>query len=256
VPGALSEGADGVLTPSPFLKTSGGWIHTLQLKKEGSEWEILKWIPSGMGDSPRWYYPKEKASNTVNYEIISNNKFTSKATATTYNRTNAVNYAIAHWNNPDSRYPDYSVAPYNGDCTNFVSQCLEAGGWTQTSKVNGRASVLSWYHDQGYTSAPSVEKRSTSWTEAKSLNAFFMNSSRVVQASYLPTSLALGDIIQLKNNTSGIHHSMIVTSKPIINNVQHVRVTFRNGGGYQPKTDYDIDNFTDTKLTIKIANSY
>lgn len=42
-----------------------------------------------------------------------------------YNRNAAVNYARRWALNPNPRYPYYTQ---NGDCTNFVSQALRAGG--------------------------------------------------------------------------------------------------------------------------------
>lgn len=50
-----------------------------------------------------------------------------------YNRDDAVSYANdwAESNNP--AYPHYDV-PGQGDCTNFISQCLYAGGMSLTSE--------------------------------------------------------------------------------------------------------------------------
>lgn len=46
--------------------------------------------------------------------------------ATTYNATMAVSYAIAWCGSRNPDYYDYTNT--GGDCVNFVSQCLAAGG--------------------------------------------------------------------------------------------------------------------------------
>jgi hypothetical protein len=57
----------------------------------------------------------------------------------TYNRTRVRNYALrwAEDRNPD--YPDYSRG--GGDCTNFASQCMRAGGFP----MGLRSGVWSWW---------------------------------------------------------------------------------------------------------------
>lgn len=38
-------------------------------------------------------------------------------------------YATKHWKNYNPAYPNYSGQGASGDCTNFVSHSLKAGGW-------------------------------------------------------------------------------------------------------------------------------
>lgn len=65
--------------------------------------------------------------------------------ASAYNGSKAIEYA-------DKHVFDYNTSEFQtgigGDCTNFVSQCLDAGGLPQNSnwKYNGRSnSTASWY---------------------------------------------------------------------------------------------------------------
>ena len=53
----------------------------------------------------------------------------------TYVPQKAVDYADKYWSNYNDFYPNYNSI--GGDCANFVSQCLQAGGLP----MNG-----SWYH--------------------------------------------------------------------------------------------------------------
>ena len=46
-----------------------------------------------------------------------------------YNRTAAVQYALRHWNNPNPDFANMDTRGGGGDCTNFTSQALLAGGW-------------------------------------------------------------------------------------------------------------------------------
>ena len=70
-------------------------------------------------------------------------------TVASYNRDNAVAYDKKHWNSPNhkcsGKYTDYnpysyfggehcSYGSHGGDCANFVSQCLIAGGHSPLNK--------------------------------------------------------------------------------------------------------------------------
>ena len=63
-----------------------------------------------------------------------------------YDREAAVEYAEKWGESANGYYPDYRGA--NGDCTNFVSQCLEAGGVKQTLEwaCNLDWSIGLWLH--------------------------------------------------------------------------------------------------------------
>ncbi|MEU1409970.1 amidase domain-containing protein, partial [Streptomyces sp. NPDC005728] len=50
-------------------------------------------------------------------------------TGGTYDYKAMVSYATKYWNNYNPDYPDYNGHGAGGDCTNFVSQSLKAGGW-------------------------------------------------------------------------------------------------------------------------------
>lgn len=50
-----------------------------------------------------------------------------------FNRTNAQNYIYNYTITPNPAYYDYTG--YGGDCTNFVSQVLYAGGMPMTASV-------------------------------------------------------------------------------------------------------------------------
>ncbi|MDR0649892.1 MAG: amidase domain-containing protein [Candidatus Peribacteria bacterium] len=235
----------------PIISTHSGIPYDFVVIHENGKWLIQSYYFRGFFKdipSPRWYMEKQdRQYDPAEWKQTQNVSLRS----TSYNRTAAVNYALNHVYSPSPNYPNYSSL--GGDCTNFVSQCLEAGGWTQTSKSAGRSSSSSWYHDQGYTSPAPTSVRSVSWTLADGLKSFLNNSSRVASnyACYPTSSHEIGDIVQIASN--GIAgHSTIITSIP--NGI--IRVTCRTADGYDYGSDLNLSGFGGTKLYYKIANSY
>jgi hypothetical protein len=136
---------------------------------------------------------------------------TASAYTGTYNRWSAVNFAHNNcWNYdlPGSSY----FKDNGGDCTNFVSRCLYAGGWPQVSTNSNPA--LRWYYN-------SMSSRAPSWTGVIPFREFVIGSKRGTEyvfskGSYtLPTSVPIqdGDIIQMDwTNDGHWDHSTIVTN--------------------------------------------
>jgi hypothetical protein len=84
--------------------------------------------------------------------------------AFSYNRWAAVDYAWRYVWSPSPHYRQYPA-----DCTNFVSQCLRAGGWRQ---VYGRHRDPNfWYYNW-------PGPASYTWSEAMSLESFITRSGR------------------------------------------------------------------------------
>ncbi|HBC96786.1 MAG TPA: methylase, partial [Clostridium sp.] len=74
-----------------------------------------------------------------------------------YSRINAVNYARTYAGSPNTAYRYFPVQGDNGgDCTNFISQCLRAGG----SPMVFSGKTRWWYTGQSW---------SVSWAVASSL---------------------------------------------------------------------------------------
>jgi hypothetical protein len=218
--------------------------------KENGKWCIQLYdflgFFSDMPDNPRWYAEKQNVPYNPNELTPSN--ITTRSVS--YNRTSASNYALAHWNSPNTNYPNYTNIG-DGDCTNFVSQCLEAGGWQQVNN-GSRGSVYSWYHVPNV--GDDTQYRSTSWTSASALQNFLNNSDRVASnyASYPVSSYQIGDVIQTSQNGTTAGHSTMITN--VANGIPYV--TYRNGGTNSPQTDVRYSYLSGTKHFYKIANSY
>jgi hypothetical protein len=116
----------------------------------------------------------------------------------TLDRPAIVDYAYTYWDNYNSAYRDFSP----NDCTNFISQAVRDGGWTD---VPGwyRSTSAWWYN----------VTQSWTWINPHYWFWFTHDRPRGTPASNL-TDLELGDILQIDFDRDGyMDHSMIVTYK-------------------------------------------
>jgi cell wall-associated NlpC family hydrolase len=130
--------------------------------------------------------------------------------ANNYNRQNAVTYAIKYALNPNTGYKFLaSHGDGGGDCSNFISQCLHAGGAPMSFDTS-----RPWW----YKSIRNNDTWSVSWTVAHSLywclkvrgnnNIIGLKGIEVFDMD----TLELGDIIQYENSREIIYHSAIITN--------------------------------------------
>ena len=97
----------------------------------------------------------------------------------------------------------YNFSDIGGDCTNFASQCLLAGGLEMNFEH-----VFGWYYI-------SVNNRTPSWTGVNELYNFLVsNQGRGPRGEVVDLAeIEIGDIIQLKFDTGPrFDHSPVVTS--------------------------------------------
>ena len=123
----------------------------------------------------------------------------------TYDREAAVAYAKKWALGRNPAYKDYELL--GGDCTNYISQSLHAGGIPFDH--NGEEYKKWYWYSDG--------NRTPSWTSAELLHVYIMaNNNQYSQnhgiyarpASY--NELELGDLVQLIYNGNA-YHTMIVT---------------------------------------------
>lgn len=112
-----------------------------------------------------------------------------------------VTYATKYWKNYNSAYPDYNGAGAGGDCTNFVSQSLKAGGWKHAPGYT--YDFHKWFGNADIQSDSFVGVNEFSW--------FALSSKRVTSLANV-YQMDLGDVLQMDFNKDGSKdHSMIVT---------------------------------------------
>jgi hypothetical protein len=146
-----------------------------------------------------------------------------------YNRESARNYALKWALSRNSQFYDYSGL--GGDCTNFASQVLYAGG----SNMNYE-SVFGWY----YTNP---NQKSPSWTGVNFLFNFLVsNRSRGPFAEQVdPKDIQIGDLIQLSfQDSQNFNHSLIVTEVKPTPGPNHIYVS----------------THSDNQLNVLLAGSY
>ncbi|GAA2686223.1 hypothetical protein GCM10009864_69760 [Streptomyces lunalinharesii] len=123
--------------------------------------------------------------------------------ATGYDYAAMAAYATKYWSRYNPDYPDFSDAGAGGDCTNFVSQALKAGGWQ---------------HVPGYTTDfhkwfGNAEIQSDSFVGVNEFSWFALSSKRATSLANV-YQMDVGDVLQLDFDRDGSKdHSMIVTSR-------------------------------------------
>ena len=143
-----------------------------------------------------------------------------------YNREKAVAYSNTWWNQRNPKYPSFA-----NDCTNFISQCLFEGGFTQK---------FSQYRHEGWWLIPNHSNWSFSWSVAHSLRWYLILSKRGIETNSVD-DLSVGDIIFYDFNGDGkFQHSTIIVEKDgetvLVN--AHTSDSFRRDYTYTDSTAY------------------
>lgn len=124
-------------------------------------------------------------------------------TSGTYNYKAMADYATKYWSNYNPDYPNFNGTGAGGDCTNFVSQALKAGGWK---------------HEPGYTYDfhkwfGNADIQSDSFVGVNEFSWFALSSKRVTGLANV-YQMDVGDVLQVDFDKDGSKdHTMIVTSR-------------------------------------------
>lgn len=149
------------------------------------------------------------------------------------NRNKMKSYARKHYNDPSINYYDFTNI--GGDCTNFVSQVMRAGGVPFDNVGNEK-----WYY---YSSS----NRTPSWTSVEFLYKYLMNNTgfglEAVKSDIF--NMEIGDIIQIDSNYDGIfNHSLIVVE----NDIDKIEDNFDLNNPEELKSYEDIQDFLDSYI--------
>jgi len=163
---------------------------------------------------------KSKVEETLNPSVGTLKALASSSILSSYNPYDAVTYATTWSNNDQSnpvRNPEYPS--YREDCTNFVSQCLKAGG---VPNVGGTDiySLNQWFFIITSGGTPT----SNTWINASDFGTFWRNNSLSVteeplanisdRASFetlIYNSTYRGDALGLANSDGKVYHMMFVS---------------------------------------------
>ena len=116
-----------------------------------------------------------------------------------YNREKAVEYAQKYALSHNPQF--YHFGGIGGDCTNYISQCLLAGGSKMQYDKN-----IGWYYN-------SPSDRSYSWTGVGQLQSFLLSPTTGGPRGEicLLSEIKEGDIIQLRQNPTHFNHTLFVS---------------------------------------------
>lgn len=144
-----------------------------------------------------------------------------------YNPTSGVNYALNWWHRFNtSSYPALDKLPNSGDCTNFVSQCLKAGGvpfqsnWYCYKKNNNypHPTTIAQLNNSWNLSDPSpwisIKPFTDYWYSRVSVKAYNLQQYKDRHADIFVTEIAKGDIVIFKSGVLGVNwpvHAMIIS---------------------------------------------
>jgi hypothetical protein len=158
-----------------------------------------------------------------------------------YNRLKAVQYAETWWNTYNPAY-----IKFENNCTNYISQCLSAGGAPMRGFPNKGTGW--WLQNKNW---------SYSWAVAHSLRLFLANSKSGLRAREVssPDQLLLGDVICYDFEGDGrFNHNTMVTGKdaygmPLVNaNTYNSRMrywAYEDSSAYTPNMKYKFFTIVD-----------
>ncbi|ANP54779.1 hypothetical protein J2Z21_001576 [Streptomyces griseochromogenes] len=160
--------------------------------------QVAKQPPVSVKASPADDAPPEALRAATRWPAPASPKNT---TTGAYDYKAMVAYATRYWNNYNPDYPDYNGQGAGGDCTNFVSQTLKAGGWKHVPGYTN--DFHKWFGNADIQSDSFVGVNEFSW--------FALSSKRVTGLANV-YQLDIGDVLQMDFNRDGSKdHSMIVT---------------------------------------------
>ncbi|MEN8652044.1 amidase domain-containing protein [Streptomyces sp. 21So2-11] len=119
-----------------------------------------------------------------------------------YNYAAMAAYSEKYWRNYNPAYPSYDGAGAGGDCTNFVSQALKAGGWKHAPG--------SWDDYRKWWSDPTLGN-TLSWVGVNEWSWFALSSKRTTNLSNV-WEMGVGDVLQVDFDRNGSKdHTMMVS---------------------------------------------
>lgn len=147
-------------------------------------------------------------------------------------REAAVRYARKWAFKRNPRYLDFHGL--GGDCTNFVSQCLYAGG----ANMN-YTPVYGWYYI-------SADNRTASWTGVEYLYNFLTQNEGegpfAVEAEL--SEAQPGDVIQLGDFSGHFYHSLLVVATGRNPSMRNIRIATHTDDAFnRPLASYSIAQY-------------
>jgi hypothetical protein len=198
-----------------FIQTTALQQYVFVVKFDGS---IYKIVSVRDIDKEILQHEKEEANNMPYVtddleEIETIDKRLSGIATVNYNRAAAIAYAATYAITPNVAYQDFtSGCSYcGGDCTNFLSQCMLAGGWGQ--QFYKASSTSAWWYGKSTNPAGYKGGFSGIWPSAQKMGFFLKKlTSRVTRVTSL-SQINPGDPVMMVAPNGNAYHALIVTQK-------------------------------------------
>ncbi|MGN1223735.1 MAG: amidase domain-containing protein [Ruminococcus sp.] len=163
-----------------------------------------------------------------------------QASASGYDASAAVSYAKTYWSHYNPNYANYN--DIGGDCANFVSQCLHAGGLEMTD---------GWYWY-------SYSDRSASWAACPSMYKYFKEAGYTIIENPSDSQVLAGNPVLYYSSAKGrwSHAAICVgndsSGTPIVaaHNNDHYGVDWKLGTGWSKRCTILMNQNTTEKVSI------
>ncbi|MEU1802912.1 amidase domain-containing protein [Streptomyces sp. NPDC019937] len=137
-------------------------------------------------------------------------------------------YAEKYWSNYNPAYRKFNEA--GGDCTNFISQALKAGGWKH-APGDGQ-DYRTWWYD--------TSTQATSWVGANEWSWFTLDAKRATNLGNV-YDMGVGDVMQMDFDRDGSKdHTMMVT--------------YRSSSGVPYMTYHSVNTYRKSLASIIASN--
>lgn len=239
------------------IRNIDGQYKISYLYKEQGFYMMFDDYASNINDLPSLYnrYFKE-ISNTIEKEkddkqkSITNSYVSNKTFNTDYDRIAAINYANQYYNTRNPKWFNYDTT--GGNCQNYVSQCLYAGGIDMDCYGEDQWKQYGFENDVEIDLSQKQTGRTASWVQVIYFNSYARNNSGFgLVAEELDNCYYAepGDVIQVGyKDSKNMDHSTIVSK--VIN--QHILVDSNS----LDMKDFPIEAYTyPYRLLIKILGS-
>lgn len=122
-----------------------------------------------------------------------------------YNGYNAMNYAIKYYKIPNPKYHYYN----HGDCANFVSQCLYAGGLKMNSKWHSYLKKLKWDVTESWRLVAKLYTYLVNTKQYKKTKITTFKNMKLLAQRYC---CKIGDVVLFVHKNGTVFHATLLTN--------------------------------------------
>ncbi len=184
------------------------------------EKEVIYWYLS----SSKFMIKNRRILNELNKyigTIEKNNIFKNVYKNDNYSRKDAADYANKYYYDYNKDYPNFGDNMYEGgDCANFISQCLYAGGMQWIMINNDYANAENWWCKPGATDKDGDTRITLSWKTTYGFKNHWQSRAAKYSSNTAASmkknwsnwlnELERGDAIQLADKNSNPWHTLII----------------------------------------------